>query len=114
MKLNIKLAASLLLAGGVSMAHATSYNVNAVFTDGGMQGLTLFDGSFDWDGTSVSNFSGLLSESMWGWNTKLNLFRDKGMQIGFVAPAEYSGNVYAKPGGYGANDAQLLNLTHQL
>jgi hypothetical protein len=116
MNLKTKLAGSLMLFASASMAQAAIYNVNAVFYDGGMQGVTVFDGSFDWDGTSVSNFSGQLSESMWGWNTNLNAFAMDGMNPkgGLIASSAYTGNVYAKPGGYGANDAPLLNLSHQL
>ena len=66
----IKLAAALVMAGSVSMAQAALYNVSANFFDGGIQGQTQFTGSFDWDGNTgtVSNFTGLLSESMWAWD----------------------------------------------
>lgn len=114
MKLKSKLAVSMALVASASIAEATTYNVSAVFGDGGMQGVTVFDGSFDWDGTSVSNFTGLLSESMWGWNTNSNAFRVAGMNGGLVASSAYTGFIYAKPGGYEANQAPLLNLTHQL
>ena len=82
------------------------------FHDGGMQGQTVFNGSFDWNGSTVSNFSGLLSESMFGWNG--SSFDSNGTAAGGMDGAAYSQNVYAKPGGYAANDAPLLNLTHQL
>ncbi len=110
--LKTKLGASLLLAASASMAHATTYDVSAVFSDGGIQGVTQFNGSFDWNGTSVSNFTGLLSESMYGWNG--SYFDSNGTAAGGVNAAAYSGNVYAKPGGYANNEAPLLNLTNQL
>jgi hypothetical protein len=111
MKSFLLLATSVLLIANVTMTQAaTSYNVSATFSDGGIQGQTLFNGSFDWNGSSVTNFSGLLSESMWGWNATSNDFKVGTKTAG---PA-YTGNVYAKPGGYSANEAPLLNLTHQL
>lgn len=112
MNLKTKLAAALVLAASASMAQATTYNVSAEFSDGGMQHKTVFNGSFDWDGSSVTNFSGLLSESMFGWNG--TAFDTNGTNAGGMNAASYSSNVYAKPGGYAANDAPLLNLTHQL
>jgi hypothetical protein len=107
-----KLGATLLLAASASMAQASTYNVSAVFADGGMQGQTVFNGSFDWNGSSVSNFRGLLSESMFGWNG--TAFDSNGTGASGSNGAAYSQDVYAKPGGYAANEAPLLNLTHQL
>jgi hypothetical protein len=107
-----KLGATLLLAASASMAQAATYNFSATFADGGMQNQTVFNGSFDWNGISVSNFSGLLSESMFGWNG--SAFDTNGTTAGGMNGAAYSQDVYAKPGGYAANDAPLLNLTHQL
>ncbi|MCK9607318.1 MAG: hypothetical protein M0R33_12825 [Methylomonas sp.] len=112
MNLKTRLSAAIVLATSASMAQASVYNVSATFTDGGMQGETVFNGSFDWDGTTVSNFSGLLSESMFGWNG--TAFDSNGSSAGGMNGAAYSTNVYAKPGGYALNDAPLLNLTHQL
>ena len=118
MNLKTKLAAALVMAGSVSMAQAALYNVSANFTDGGIQGQTQFTGSFDWNGTTVSNFTGLLSESMWAWDATLNsgngAFKAKnGMNTG--ATPIGSGNLaYVYNQGYGAGAAPLLNLTHQL
>jgi hypothetical protein len=104
------LAVSLLMFAGAPGVQANTYAVSASFSDGGIQGKTLFNGSFDWNGSSVTNFSGLLSESMWGWNATSNNFTMGTLTAG----SAYTGNVYAKPGGYSANEAPLLNLTHQL
>lgn len=108
-----KLGATLLLAASASMAQAATYKVDAVFADGGMQNQTVFNGSFNWDGTTVSGFSGLLSESMYGWNG--SAFDSNGTATGMAAnAANYSQNVYSNPAGYANNEAPLLNLTHQL
>ncbi|AEG02578.1 hypothetical protein [Methylomonas methanica] len=112
MNLKSKLAAAMVLAANVSMAQAATYNVSAAFTDGGVQGQTVFNGSFDWDGSTVSNFSGLLSESMFGWNG--TAFDSNGSAAGGMNGAAYSTNVFAQPGGYALNEAPLLNLTNQL
>ena len=106
MKIQTKLVASFLMIGSVSLAQATTYNVSAVFSDGGVQRQTTFDGTFDWDGSVVSNFTGLLSESMWKWNENIN---DFGFGTGV-----YGDKVYAKPGGYIQDDAPLLHLTNQV
>lgn len=128
MNLKTKLAASLVLAASASVAQASTYNVAAVFSDGGMQNQTTFNGSFDWDGTKVSNFSGLLSESMWGWNptrawtgpggtSGTGVFDSNGTAAGGMSAINttknYQGDV-ANLGTYNTNDAPLLNLTHQL
>jgi len=106
MNIQTKLVASALMIGSVSLAQANTYNVSAVFSDGGVQGKTTFDGAFDWDGSVVSNFTGLLSESMWKWNDIIN---DFGSGTGV-----YNNKIYAKPGGYMQDDAPLLHLTNQV
>ena len=70
MKFLFYITALLITMANASMAQAALYNVSATFDDGGMQNATQFNGSFDWDGSTgiVSNFNGLLSESMYGWN----------------------------------------------
>lgn len=128
MNLKSKLAAAFVLSASATMAQASTYNVSAVFSDGGMQNETTFNGSFDWDGTNVSNFSGLLSESMWGWNPTRNwtgpggtsgtgVFDSNGTATGGMAAinatANYQGDIYGL-GTYNTNDAPLLNLTYQL
>ncbi|WP_404361145.1 hypothetical protein [Methylotuvimicrobium sp. KM1] len=112
MNLKTKMAASLILAASASMAQAATYNVSAVFTDGGVQEVTVFDGNFDWDGSTVSNFSGFLSESMFAWNG--TEFDSNGTAAGGMNAAGYTDEVWAKPGGYADNEAPLLHLTNQL
>lgn len=109
MNLKTKLAASLLLAASTSMAQASLYNVSAVFKDGGVQGVTTFDGSFDWNGTSVSNFTGNLSESMFAWDATNNRWWDP--LSNSIVNAAWTKDIYAKPGGYKNGDAPLLHLT---
>jgi hypothetical protein len=101
------LAVSLLMFAGAPSVQANTYAVSANFSDGGIQGQTLFNGSFDWNGTSVTNFTGLLSESMWSWNGTAF-----GNKKGGTAGSQYLGDVYAKS--YSTGDAPLLNLTNQL
>lgn len=128
MNLKTKLGASVLLAASASMAQASTYDVSAVFSDGGMQSETVFNGSFNWDGTNVTNFTGLLSESMWGWNgtrswtgpggtSGTGVFDSNGTSAGGMsainATADYQGYVNGL-GTYNTDDAPMLNLTHQL
>ncbi len=95
-------------------AQAATYDVSARFTDGGIQGQTLFNGSFDWDGTSVSNFQGLLSTSMWAWDGTSN-FKNK--KNGLM-DAQYLDLANNCPGdvctGYAAGEPAWLNLGYQL
>lgn len=75
MNLKTKLAAAMVLAASASVAHAATYSVSALFNEPMINGSntagdTYFKGTFDWDGTSVSNFSGTMNESMQGpWTT---------------------------------------------
>ena len=118
MKFLFYITALLLTMANASMAQASVYNVSATFDDGGMQAQTVFNGSFNWDGTgTVSNFKGLLSESMFGWSGSRfdsNGTGSGGMNAGSVIGSGYLANVYNKPGGYANNEAPLLNLTNQL
>lgn len=86
----------LLLFANISIAQATVYNIYARFSDGGIQGETLFNGQYDWDGSTVSSFRGELTQAMWAWdenNGKYDTGRDS------------SGNIGAPP---------VLDLTYQL
>lgn len=119
MNLKTKLAAAMVFAASASVAQASTstYNVAAVFGDGGVQGQTVFNGSFDWDGTSVTNFSGLLSESMWEWNTTStpNMFSRTMMNGSTQYETVYgsAGKNY-ETGIYSQGDAPLLALNYQL
>lgn len=108
----IRLAGGLSLLACASLAQATTYDVSATFADGGIQRQTVFTGSFDWNaGTqTVSNFTGLLSESMWSWDAAQATFTMTG-SAGMSA-AGYTQYVYSTS--YGQGDAPLLDLTHQL
>ncbi len=67
MNLKTKLAASLLLAASASMAQASTYSVTGDFLETMTNGVdTVFKGTFDWDGTTISNFTGTMNESMRG------------------------------------------------
>ncbi len=109
MNLKSKLAVTALLIGSAAVAQATTYNVSATFTDGGIQGQTMFSGSFDWDGTSVTNFTGMLSESMWSWNSANNRFEN----MGGMGDMGHTGKV-SNVGTAAHGDAPLLHLTNQL
>jgi hypothetical protein len=115
-----KLGLALMLSACASLAQAATYNVSAVFSDGGTQGKTTFTGSFDWDGTTVSNFQGYLSESMWGWNANLNDFHSKGaagtacMGAGMGMCAGSYDNLVSNNPGTVAGEAPLRRLTNQL
>lgn len=113
-----RLAAVLALASSVSFAQAATYKVSANFADGSIQGQTLFNGSFDWDGTNVSNFHGLLESSMWAWNTSTQRFTSGFNGTGVVMNHMYydlanncSGGVCL---GYAQNESPWLSLTNQL
>lgn len=114
-KLKAAVAVCALTVSIVPMAQATTYHVYADFYDGGWQGHTFFDGSFDWDGSTLSNFSGFLSEAMWGWSdsgTNGAGFYANGTGGGLFADAVYTSQVYTKPGGYADDEAPLLHLTY--
>jgi len=124
MNLKTKLAASILMLGSASMAQAVTYDVAANFSDGGMQNQTLFNGSFNFDvaTNTVTSFSGLLSEAMWGWNsTRMGgMFDSNGTDIGGMGGdmSSFGGmngqtDVYNPSGTfsmYGDNDAPLIML----
>jgi len=118
MNLKSNLAAALALACCASVAQATTYNVAANFDDGSIQGRTLFNGSFDWDGTTVTNFQGLLESSMWAWNTTTQRFTSGFDGTGVVMnPTYYSlVNNCTSSGctGYAQNESPWLNLSYQL
>ena len=121
MNLKTNLAVAALLVGSTSMAQATSYDVSAVFNDGGVQQETTFNGTFDWDGSSVTNFSGFLSESMWTWSDAETAFQTgvpmpteanpdpQPMTAGMMMLDNVDNSMTAMQG-----DAPLLNLTHQI
>lgn len=116
MNVTTRLAVAALLTSGAATARAdviNQYDVSAVFSDGGIQGVTTFNGSFDWDATTqtVSNFTGFLSESMWSWNSTKGTFTTGANGTGTKATG-YTGEVYSQT--YSNGDAPLLNLTHQL
>ena len=113
-----RLALAIALACSAPLAQATTYNVSANFADGGVQGPTLFNGSFDWDGTKVSNFQGLLGASMWAWNTATQTFTSGMNGVGMSMPTQYLGLANNCPGnvctGYAQNEHPWLSLNNQL
>lgn len=65
MNLKKTFAASLLFAASIPMAQATTYNITAVFDEPASSNpTTQFDGSFDFDGTSITNLMGTMNQSM--------------------------------------------------
>jgi len=71
MNLKTKLAAGIIMLAGVSAVQATTFNVDAMFNEpmvngSDIAGDTRFVGSFDWDGSSLTNFTGRMNESMQG------------------------------------------------
>jgi hypothetical protein len=103
MKKMAVLSATLAVLAGTQVANAETYTVSARFYDGGIQGQTLFNGSFDWDGTSLTDFSGGLTQSMWAWNTATNTYVNKKSGISLA-------NLVASGGG----QPPVLDLTFQL
>ncbi len=85
MNLTTKLAASLLLLGGASMAQAavTTYNVTADFNEPQAANMTLFTGSFDWDNVAntMSNFMGTMNSSMAVSTATPNLTLDQNFKV---------------------------------
>jgi hypothetical protein len=70
MKLKSKLVAAMVLAASASMAQASTYTVDAIFFEDATNGVnTEFHGTFDWNGSTVSNFMGTMNESMRGFWT---------------------------------------------
>ena len=58
-----KLLASLLLAASASMAQASTYSVTGLF-DEPMVADTVFNGTFNWDGTALTGLTGTMNSSM--------------------------------------------------
>lgn len=117
MNLTTKLVTAMLLTTSVSVAQASTYNVSAVFYDGGVQGVTTFDGSFDWNGSTVTNFTGMLSESMFAWrNNDLGTGKHWWDPLSnFNVNNTYINEIYDKNnalGTYQNGDAPLLHLTY--
>ena len=109
------LAASLLLFANMPNAQAAQqYNVSARFSDGGIQGETLFNGSFNWDGSTLSNFTGGLTQSMWACqastSTYLNRMTAGCGPMGNGNPCTLWDTDPATPDG----NAPVLNLSYQL
>lgn len=103
-----KVAKPMMLAGalaafaGAPSAQAETYTVSARFFDGGIQGETLFNGTFNWDGSALTSFSGGLTQSMWAWDAVSNTY--KNMKSASLA------DLIANGGG----QPPVLNLTYQL
>ncbi|WKJ92527.1 VPLPA-CTERM sorting domain-containing protein [Methylomonas montana] len=71
MNLKTKLAVAALLAASASLAQASTFTYSVVgkFNEPmipGTAGDTEFHGTFNWNGTTVSNFTGTMNESMQG------------------------------------------------
>jgi hypothetical protein len=103
MKKLLAIGAALAMFAGAQSAQATTYDVSARFFDGGIQGQTLFNGSFDWNGTTLTGFSGGLTQSMWAWNAATSTYVNK-----------KSGIPLADLQAAGGGQAPVLNLTYQL
>jgi hypothetical protein len=103
-----------MMFANVPNAQATTYAVNANFSDGGIQGQTLFNGSFDWDGSTLSNFTGGLTQSMWAWqassSTYLNRMTAGCGPMGNGNPCTLWDTDPNTPDG----NAPVLNLAYQL
>ncbi len=95
-KLISRLAVLVLSMTYLTIAEASVYNVSARFSDGGVQGETLFNGQFDWDGSNLSNFSGSLTQAMWAWDE---------LKGEYASGSDSAGNIGAPP---------VLNLMYQL
>jgi len=55
-----------MLSSNLTQASVMKYNVTGIFSDAIFP--TQFDGSFDWNGTEVTNFHGTMNSSMWEVN----------------------------------------------
>jgi len=113
-----KLAAAIALVCSASIAQATTYDVSATFFDGGVQGQTLFNGSFDWNGSTVTNFQGLLSASMWAWDVTKQTFTSGLNGTGMAMPTQYLDLANNCSGGtctgYTENESPWYKLSYQL
>ena len=119
MKQSLIAVSMLSVLAAAPAAQAATYDVSARFTDGGIQGQTLFNGSFDWDGTTLTSFSGRLTQSMWAWNesfTQTNPVPPGSPQP--LSPQTYinkkSGWSLAQLTATGGGQPPVLNLTWQL
>lgn len=98
-----EIAAGLVLFANMSVVQSSTYNVHAVFADGGIQRVTAFDGQLGLDGSgNVDSFTGKLSESMYQW-----FGADFGGTFSDVQ-LDYDSGPYA------IGDAPLLSLNYML
>lgn len=69
MNIKTQLLASLLMTTCAVMAQAQTYSVAAEFSETMTNGVdTFFNGTFDWDGSSVTNLHGTMNSSMYPVN----------------------------------------------
>ena len=74
MNLKTKIAATVLMFGSASMAQATTYDVMGEFNEPNAAVFnTTFTGSFDWDGSTLTNLMGTMNSSMDSTIEDLNL-----------------------------------------
>jgi hypothetical protein len=101
MKLIAKWLVGLLLTAITVAANAQTYNVNAQFKEYLTNGKdTFFNGTFDWDGSSVTNLHGTMNSSMYP------LFDPTGtIELSPTYPVDATGSMGGFP---------LMNLTYQL
>jgi len=98
-----EIAAGLVLFANMSVVQSATYDVHAVFADGGIQRVTTFDGQLKLDGSgNVDSFTGKLSESMYQW-----FGTDFGGAFSDVQ-LDYDSGPYA------IGDAPLLSLNYML
>lgn len=116
---SLALMGAVSLFAGASAAQATTYDVSARFFDGGIQGQTLFNGTFDWNGSTLTSFSGGLTQSMWAWNETFTLTNPTPPASAQPLTAQTyinkkSGWTVADLQAAGGGQAPVLNLTYQL
>jgi len=113
MSLKIKLAASLLMLGSASVAQATTYSIVADFKETMTGGVnTVFKGTFDWDGSTVTNLGGRMNESMRGVYTDTGHdYVDYGPYSAFGTPSDTGTSTYwGQVNDLAANGTWMLNL----
>lgn len=118
MKLTTKLAAVALVLGSASSAQAATYSVDGVFYETMTNGVnTEFHGTFDWDGTTVSNFTGTMNESMRGYwtNAAGHTYTNYGDYASLGKPNSTALNTYwGQVNDLAAKGTFMLNLNQNL
>jgi len=99
-----------------AQANVTTYNVEGIFTEPSAYD-TIFSGTFDWDGSTLSNLQGAMNSSMFYKEDELNLTLSNNL-ITDMNGSVVTASIFLNPssvvfatGGYDATEEYMLSET---